>query len=109
MASSDVLAPISFAVSVTSSAQRVVASRTSTNSLTEQCIIQANPANSGNIFVGGADVDTLNGIILEPGTTFNLGQLLDKKRSGVIDLYNTWIVSSTGQNARIIISKEVQV
>jgi hypothetical protein len=56
------------AVTVTSAGTRV--QLTASDIAAYAVLIQANPANTGNIFVGDSTVSSSNGAILEPGDFF---------------------------------------
>lgn len=106
----EVIKPVSTSrtCSVAGTAIRVAASNAHYDRFCETAVVQSHPSNVGNIFIGGSDVSSSNGFVLEPGDSVNLGQFLDKKRGSVLDLYNFWIVSSTNNDvARIIRSKAV--
>ena len=99
---------ISRTCSVAGTAIRVAASNSNSDRYCDTAVIQAHPSNTGNIFVGGSDVSSSNGFVLEPGDGMNLGQFLDKKRGAVLDLYNFWVVSSVNNDViRVLRSKAV--
>jgi hypothetical protein len=94
--------------SVAGTAIRVAASSVHAERYCDTAVVQAHPSNTGNIFVGGSDVSSSNGFVLEPGDAMNLGQFLDKKRGAVLDLYNFWVVSATNNDVvRVIRSTAV--
>ena len=87
---------------------RVSSSSSHSDRYCETAVVQAHPSNTGNIFVGGSDVSSSNGFVLEPGDAMNLGQFLDKRRGAVLDLYNFWVVSSANNDVvRVLRSKAV--
>lgn len=56
------------AVTVSSAGTRV--QLTASDIVAYAVVVQANPANTGNIFVGDSTVSSSNGVILEPGDFF---------------------------------------
>lgn len=100
MANTEVIKPISTqrTCSVAGTAIRVAGSSVNSDRYCDTAVIQAHPSNTGNIFVGGSDVSSSNGFVLEPGDAINLAQFIDKKRGAVLDLYNFWVVSATNND-----------
>ena len=62
-------------------------------------IIQADPANTLNIYLGGSDVSAALGVILAPGDIVNLGDLMRKHSNEAIDLRQVFIDSDTNDNS----------
>lgn len=82
-------------ISAAGTAERLIASST----ITAEAVIQAHPDNAGNIFIGGSDVDSSNGYILEPGDSFSIASLRhlhigDVEDDPQIDLTDVWIDSA---------------
>lgn len=72
------------------------------NSLKLGVIIQADPGNSGNIFVGGSDVTTLTGIQLIAGATLSLNDFGTSKGVHEWKLSEIYVVgSAAGQKVRV--------
>lgn len=106
----EVIKPVSTSrtCSVAGTAVRVAISSAHAERFCDTAVIQAHPSNVGNIFIGGSDVSSSNGLVLTPGDGINLGQFLDKKRGAVLDLYNWWAVSATNNDViRVLRSKAV--
>lgn len=110
MANTEVIKPKSTArtCSTAGVAIRVAASSTYSDRYCDTAVVQAHPSNVGNIFVGGSDVSSSNGFVLEPGDAINLAQFMDKKRGAVLDLYNFWVVGDTNNDTvRVLRSAQV--
>lgn len=60
-------------------------------------VIQANPLNSGNIFVGGSNVASTNGVILTPGASFQI-EAPEMGMGGADDLDLSDIYIDSAQN-----------
>jgi len=110
MANTEVIKPISSqrVCSIAGTAIRVASSNSNSQRFTDTAIVQAHPDNVGNIYLGGSDVSSSNGLVLSPGDAMNLGQFLDKKRGAVLDLWNWWVVSSAN-NDQIRVVRAAQV
>lgn len=64
-------------------------------------IVTAEAGNTGNIYVGGADVSISNGIPVEPGNALTLA-ISGNERFSEFDLADVYIITSTTNNiARI--------
>jgi len=62
-------------------------------------IIQADPANTNNMYLGGSDVNASLGVILAPGDIVNLGDLMRKHSNEAIDLRQVFLDSDTNDNS----------
>lgn len=77
-----------------------------TELVVQSVTIQADPENAGNIFLGGSDVDSSNGVVIEPGKAFNIPvrSLGDK---GGVDLNKVYIDCGTsGDEVRVAYIKK---
>lgn len=61
-------------------------------------LIQASTGNTNNIYVGGSDVDSTNGIALTPGSSISLGDLQRKDMNEAIDLRQVYVDADTNGN-----------
>lgn len=108
----EVVKGVSFArvCTVGGAAVRVVTTTTPPERFCDTAVFQATPTNVGNIYIGGSDVTSSNGFMLEPGDAINLSQFMDKKRGATLDLYNFWVVSDTNNDSiRVLRSTPVLV
>ena len=98
--------PKSIAKSVTTAGTRVTLVAATTE--TAEVVIRANPLNTGNIFLGGADVSSTVGYILKPGESFSFSQLRDltagaTRENYMIDLLSIYLDSEVnGEGVRAL-------
>lgn len=66
---------------------------------TRSLILQADTANTGNVYIGGADVDSTNGLVLEAGKSVVLNPPEEDKIVAANEIY--WD-GTTGDKLRVI-------
>lgn len=81
-----------------------VATRLSASAIyASSLILYADPLNTGNVYLGGSNVTTSNGIPVAKGQSFNLSYDLVFGSNGKIDLRTLYLDSDTTSNlVRII-------
>jgi hypothetical protein len=92
----------SIAAAVTTAGTQVALAAAGT--MARSCSIQANSSNTGNIFVGGDDVNSTNGVVLEPGQAIELEPPTDAGGMHMdMDLGEIYIDSAVnGEAVRVI-------
>jgi hypothetical protein len=87
------------AVAAAGTAEPIAASK-----LVRSINIQANPNNVGDVYIGASDVDSSNGIILEPGQTMELESPVDAGGMHMdLDLAEIFVdAANNGDSVRVV-------
>lgn len=89
--------PLSFAKVVTTAGTRVALS--ADKLLSASLVVEALPTNTGNIYVGGIDVSSSNGIILQPGQSVSIPGPEIHGNQYEIDLAQVYLDAGTNGDA----------
>jgi hypothetical protein len=94
--------PATLGLTVATAGTRVPLS--ASNLLSLDLVVQALPTNTSNVFVGGADVTSSNGIVLTPGGFISVGSLMTKARAFTEFNLAEWFVdaATNGQGVRVL-------
>lgn len=72
--------------------------------LAGNAVVQADPNNTGQMFVGGSSVDSAarNGIILDPGSSASFEDLFPNTGSNFYDLSEFWVDSAVNGESVVV-------